>query len=63
VACVVLKKFEVGLVVDGGGTAGLSMTDQMCTELEVLSQVQHVNIVPLMGSSKDGMAPDVLMEA
>jgi interleukin-1 receptor-associated kinase 4 len=25
--------------------------------VEVLSQVQHVNIVPLLGSSKDGMAP------
>jgi serine/threonine protein kinase len=33
------------------------MTDQMRTEVEVLSQVQHVNIVPLLGSSKDGMAP------
>jgi serine/threonine protein kinase len=29
----------------------------MRTEVEVLSQVQHVNIVPLLGSSKDGMAP------
>ncbi len=36
---------------------GLSMTGQTCTEMEVLSQVQHVNIVPLLGSSKDGMAP------
>jgi hypothetical protein len=33
------------------------MTDQMRTEVEVLSQVQHVNIVPLLGWSKDGMAP------
>jgi interleukin-1 receptor-associated kinase 4 len=31
------------------------MTDQMRTEVEVLSQ-QHVNIMPLLGSSKDGMA-------
>ncbi len=37
----------------------------MRTEVEVLSQVQHVNIVPLLGSSKDGMTPClvyVLME-
>jgi interleukin-1 receptor-associated kinase 4 len=33
------------------------MTNQMRTEVEVLSQVQHVNIVPLLGWSKDGMAP------
>ena len=32
------------------------MTDQMRTEVEVLSQVQHVNIVPLLGWIKDGMA-------
>jgi serine/threonine protein kinase len=32
------------------------MTDQIRTEVEVLSQ-QHVNIMPLLGSSKDGMAP------
>jgi interleukin-1 receptor-associated kinase 4 len=30
------------------------MADQMRTEMEVLSQVQHVNIVPLLGWSKDG---------
>jgi interleukin-1 receptor-associated kinase 4 len=28
----------------------------MRTEVEVLSQVQHVNIVPLLGWSKDGFA-------
>ena len=33
------------------------MTDQMSTEVEVLSQVHHVKIVQLMGWSKDGMAP------
>ena len=33
------------------------MADQMRTEMEVLSQVQHVNIVPLLGWSKDGRAP------
>jgi interleukin-1 receptor-associated kinase 4 len=43
-------------VAAGAGAAGLSMTDQMRTEVEVLSQVQHVNIVPLLGWSKDGMA-------
>ena len=35
----------------------MSMADQMRTEVEVLSQVHHVNIVQLMGWSKDGMAP------
>ncbi len=53
---VAVKRLEVG-VAAGAGAAGLSMTDQMRTEVEVLSQVQHVNIVPLLGSSKDGMAP------
>jgi hypothetical protein len=52
-----VKKLELGLVADGGGGAGISMTDQMRTELEVLSQVHHVNIVPLVGSRKDGMTP------
>ena len=33
------------------------MLDQMNTEVEVLSQVQHPNIVPLLGWSKDGVAP------
>ncbi len=32
------------------------MIDEIRTEVEVLSQVHHVNIVPLLGSSKDGMA-------
>jgi serine/threonine protein kinase len=53
---VAVKRLELG-VAAGAGAAGLSMTDQMRTEVEVLSQVQHVNIVPLLGSSKDGMAP------
>ena len=53
---VAVKRLELG-VAAGAGAAGLSMTDQMRTEVEVLSQVQHVNIVPLMGWSKDGMAP------
>ena len=33
------------------------MLDQMNTEVEVLSQVQHPNIVPLLGWSKEGAAP------
>ena len=33
------------------------MTDQMRTEVEVMSQVQHVNIVTLLGWSKDDMTP------
>ena len=41
----------------GAGAAGLSLTDQMRTEVELLSQVQHPNIVPLLGWSKDGMTP------
>jgi hypothetical protein len=53
---VAVKRLELG-VAAGAGVAGLSMTDQMRTEVEVLAQVQHVNIVPLLGSSKDGMAP------
>jgi interleukin-1 receptor-associated kinase 4 len=53
---VAVKRLELG-VAAGAGAVGLSMTDQMRTEVEVLSQVQHVNIVPLLGSSKDGMAP------
>ena len=52
-----MKRLELGVAAGGGGAAGLSLTDQMRTEVEVLSQVQHVNIVPLLGSSKDGMAP------
>ncbi len=61
---VAVKRLELG-VAAGAGAAGLSMTDQMRAEVEVLSQVQHVNIVPLLGSSKDGMAPclvNALME-
>jgi serine/threonine protein kinase len=56
---VAVKRLELG-VAAGAGAAGLSMTDytdQMRTEVELLSQVQHVNIVPLLGSIKDGMAP------
>ena len=53
---VAVKRLELdGL--PGAGAAGLSLTDQMRTEVEVLSQVQHVNVVQLMGWSKDGMAP------
>jgi hypothetical protein len=52
-----VKRLELGVVAGGGGVAGLSMTDQMRTEVEVLSRVQHVNIVSLLESSKDGMAP------
>jgi hypothetical protein len=55
---VAVKRLELdGL--PGAGAAGLSMTDQMCTEVEM----QHVNVrtsctlVQLMGWSKDGMAP------
>ena len=53
---VAVKRLEL----DGARCAGsgcLSMADQMRTEMEVLSQVQHVNIVPLLGWSKDGLAP------
>ena len=53
---VAVKRLEL----DGARCAGsgcLSMADQMRTEMEVLSQVQHVNIVPLLGWSKDGRAP------
>ena len=53
---VAVKRLALG-VAAGSEAAGLSMTDQMRTEVEELSQVQHVNIVPLLGSSKDGMAP------
>ncbi len=53
---VAVKWFELD-VAPGAGAAGLYMTDQMRTEVEMLSQVQHVNIVPLLGWSKDGMAP------
>jgi hypothetical protein len=52
---VAVKRLELGVAAAAGET-GLSMTDQMRTSVEVLSQVQHVNIVPLLGSSKDGMA-------
>ena len=53
---VAVKRLELdGLPGAGGGC--LSMADQMRTEVEVLSQVHHVNIVQLMGWSKDGMAP------
>ena len=52
-----MKRLELD-VMPGAGEGWLSqMADQMRTEVEVLSQVQHVNIVPLLGSSKDGMAP------
>jgi serine/threonine protein kinase len=53
---VAVKRLELD-VAAGAGAAGLSMTDQMRTEVEVLSPVQHVNVVQLMGWSKDGMAP------
>ncbi len=72
---VAVKRFELGVAADAGtaglgvvagtGAAGLSMTVQIRTEVEVLSQ-QHVNIMSLLGSSKDGMAPCLvyaLMEA
>ena len=49
---VVVKRLELGVSVCAGSVR-LSMTDQMSTEVEVLSQVQHVNIVPLLGSNKD----------
>ncbi len=53
---VAVKRLELG-VAACAGAAGLSMTDQMSTEVEVLSRMQHVNIVPLLGWSKDGIAP------
>ena len=50
---VAVKRLELG-VVTGAGAVGISetMTDQMRTEVEVLSQLQHVNIVQLMGWRK-----------
>ncbi len=53
---VVVKRLEVG-VTAGARAIGISMTDQIRTEAKVLSQVQHVNIVSLLGSNKDGMSP------
>jgi serine/threonine protein kinase len=53
---VAVKRLELD-VAPGAGAAGLPLTDQMRTEVEVLSQVQHVNIVPLLGWSKDGLVP------
>ena len=50
-----VKRLELDGLPGAGGC--LSMADQMRTEVEVLSQVHHVNIVQLMGWSKDGMAP------
>ena len=35
----------------------ISIIDQMRTEVEVLSKVQHVNIVPMLGWIKDDMTP------
>ena len=53
---VAVKRLELdGL--QGAGAGCASMADQMRTEVEVLSRVHHVNIVQLMGWSKDGMAP------
>jgi interleukin-1 receptor-associated kinase 4 len=53
---VAVKRLELG--VSAGADAGWrAMTDQMRTEVEVLSKVQHVNIVPLLGWSWDGMSP------
>ncbi len=51
-----VKRLELDGLTDVGGGC-LSMTDQMRTEVEVLSQVHHVNIVQLMGWNKDGMTP------
>ena len=62
--CVVVKRLDLGMSV-GTGTVGMSMTDQIRTEVEVLSQVHHVSIVSLLGSSKDDIVPClvyVLME-
>jgi interleukin-1 receptor-associated kinase 4 len=56
---VAVKRLELNLApgARGGELSMLSIIDQMRTEVEVLSKVQHVNIVPLLGWSKDGMAP------
>ena len=53
---VAVKRLELD-VAAGAGAVRLCMIDQIRTELEVLSQVHHVNIVPLLGSSKDDMTP------
>ena len=51
-----MRSLELG-VATGAGAAGLGYLSQIkCVEVEVLSQVQHVNVVPL-GWSKGGMAP------
>jgi len=51
---VAVKRLEVDPVV---GLAGVVLLDQMQTEVQVLSQVQHPNIVQLLGSSTDGAVP------
>ncbi len=58
---VAVKRLELdGLPGAGAACECLSMTDQVRTEVEVLSQVHHVNIVQLMGWSKDCIAPSLV---
>jgi len=52
---VAVKRLEMDPA--GGQTGRLPLTNQMMTEVQVLSQVQHPNIVQLLGSSMDGVAP------
>ncbi len=53
---VAVRRMELG-VAAGADAGWRAMTDQMRTEVEVLTQVVHVNIVPLLGWSRDGMSP------
>ena len=56
---VAVKRLELNLtsVTRGGGISVISIIDQMRTEVEVLSKMHHINIVPMLRWSKDGMAP------
>ena len=49
-------RIAVKKLVDAGA-AETSQREQMATEVEVLTHVQHANIVPLLGWSEDGAAP------
>jgi len=49
-------RIAVKKLVDAGA-AETSQREQMATEVEVLTHVQHANIVPLLGWSEEGAAP------
>ena len=42
---------------DSPAAAGLPSEEQLLTEIRVLSEVTHPNIVPLLGSAHDGPQP------